>query len=1028
MALFDRKDNREEDKNSKEQGIEDYIQALGSKDWEKRQDAAIRLSEAGKPAIVPLLKALNDDNSLIRTGAAEILGTYGEPAIPTLMKLLITGKERVRDGAARAIGQNGEKAIKPLQEALNSENYKSRRGAALALGYLDYLGEEVKKLLVKALLDNNPDVSRQAALSLSNMKWKPENNRQAALFFYGLEDYETLSKTGKDAVIVLSADLKNPDPKVRKKIAQILKKIKADETARPLTILINDCDAGVRHSAVEAIGETNDPRLMPYLVKAMDDDDPSVRVEASWSLERSGWKPANNNEKARYLMVKEKWADLVQMREGAVPTLIKGLCDNNPAIRLKCTEVLRAMGSVGYSAINEALKSKDPVIRKAAMEAASKIKEKDSKSVEKKKTQQAEDKKNRDESLEDQLKRQKASMAAKDTKVEELWIKRLNTCGLEGERASRLAKAFSDENDIVRSAAIENLKQTGIMATDCLLYLMLDKKDNVRIAAIESLGDLKSNKAAPYIAKTLADRNPNVRMASAHSLGLIQEPKAIPALIKCFSDPNRELRKEAATSVSKMGSSSLPYIKKSLESSDLDARITALESLGKITDPLAISLAVRMLNDSEYDVRNSAVATLRSMSDQMFNALMDEARRIRIQGNEIEKNGMIVALAGIDDLRAREVLVEFAADNNEKVRNKAIEFLGEEAEAINDELYTEPAPAAAGKGIGRLISELRSKDTMVQMEAVEKISLLGEQAIKPLIDSIDDKNPEFQNLVAEILTGMGDPALKGMIRELKTGRPSVKIILAQNLAKIPEDRTIRALCEILYEENDPVVRMVAAESLGFIGDKQGLDALVFAVTSDEDSRVKSAAIVSLGYFNDPMAIETLISVLDSKDHFMCKKASESLKNSGSDAIPYLLEAMTTGSHKKSHIAHALEALSWVPETERDIIHYLAAKGNWDEIEKIGEQAADVLTELLNDCDPEIRANALEMTEKIDGGVSIQTLVSALGDSSTPVRMKAENALLGRGRAAVPYLEQTVADTKDPNVRTFAMKLLKKIES
>jgi len=1028
MALFDRKDNREEDKSSKEPVIEDSIIALGSKDWEKRQDAAIRLSQAGKPAVVPLLKALNDDNSLIRTGAAEILGTYGEPAIPTLMKLLVTGKERVRDGAARAIGQTGQKAIKPLKEALKSNDYKSRRGAALALGYLGYLGDEVTKLLVRALLDKNPQVSRQAAKSLSNMKWKPANNREAAHFYYAIEDYDTLAKTGKEGVEVLSVDLKNPDPKVRKRIAGILKKIKSDEILKPLSILITDKDAVVRHAAVEAIGEINDPRLLPHLVKSLDDEDPSVRVEASWSLERTGWKPANSNEKARFLMVKERWADLVQMRESAVPILIQGLCDENPGIRLKCTEVLRAMGSVGYAAINEALKSKDPAIRKAAKEAAARIKEKDSQSAKKKKPQPKDkEKETKDESIEEQLKRQKASMGAKESKIEVVWIKRLHGCGIEGERAERLAKAFCDQNDIVRSAAIENLKQSGIASTDCILYLMLDKKDSVRIAAIEALGDLKSKKAAPYIAKTLGDENSNVRMASAHSLGLIQEPKSIPSLIKCFSDSNQELRKESAIAVSKIGSNSLPYLKKAIESSDLDARITALESLGRITDPLAISLAVRMLNDREYDVRASAVATLQNMSDLMFNALMDEARRIRVQGNEIEKNGIIMVLAGIEDLRAKEILAEFTADSNENVRLKALGYLGDEAEAIIEKVAPEGAQAES-TGIGKLINALRSSDTMVQMEAVEKISLLGDSAIKPLINSIDDKSPEFQNLVAEILTGMGDPALKGMIKELKTGRPSVKIILAQNLAKIPEDRTIKALCEVLYEENDPIVRMVAAESLGFIGDKQGLDALIFAVTSDEDTRVKSAAIVSLGYFSDQKAIETLISVLDSEDYSMCKKASESLKNSGNDAIPYLLDALTSGEHKRNQIAFALESLSWVPETERDIIFYLAAKENWEEIERIGEQAIEDLTELLDDSNPEFRAGVVEVIEKIDGEASIQPLIHALGDSSTPVRIKAENALLGKGKPAIPYLEKAVVDTDDPNVRTFAMKLIKKIES
>ena len=74
MAFFDQKDNSNAE-NSIESELKELMLSLGSKDWQIRQNAAIRLTEIGKPAIVHLLKALDSDNSLIQTGAAEVMGT-----------------------------------------------------------------------------------------------------------------------------------------------------------------------------------------------------------------------------------------------------------------------------------------------------------------------------------------------------------------------------------------------------------------------------------------------------------------------------------------------------------------------------------------------------------------------------------------------------------------------------------------------------------------------------------------------------------------------------------------------------------------------------------------------------------------------------------------------------------------------------------------------------------------------------------------------------------------------------------------
>lgn len=1037
MAFFDQKDNSNAE-NSIESELKELMLSLGSKDWQIRQNAAIRLTEIGKPAIVHLLKALDSDNSLIQTGAAEVLGTYGEAALPTLLKLVTTGKERVRDGAARAIGQNGDRALVPLKEAIKDKNYRARRGAALSLGYLGYLGPEIEELLISVLDDDEDAVREQAAKSLENINWKPKRKSHMALFFNAKNDLNSLVKLDSEAIPVLKKKIVSKNIEKKKNIASILARIKDDQASVLLLKLLEDCDPQVRQKAVEAAGDRGDKRLVPYLVKALEDSDSYVRMEAAWALDKTGWRPVNDLQKARYLVIKEKWTELLQMREKALPVLIELLKDNNPSVRLKSTEVLRAMGNLGYSAINEALKSEDKELKRGATEAAAHIKKKNSETASVKTTRKPS---TPDEEVEEQIKRQKASMAAKSTVKEDFWANLMRRNGLDEERILRFSKALSDENEIIRAAAVESLKNAGKAGTECMIILLSDKKNNVKIAAIESLGDIKAQKAAPYLVKLTKDKNENIRSATAHSLGQIGEPKTLPTLISLFSDNAPQVRRTASDSVAKFNKIALPLLKNTFLEQDMTVRMTAIRTISRINNPASISLCVRMLNDSEYDVRECAVKALRALSENLFNSLIDESQRILIQGTVMEKSGMISVLSGIDDLGAKKALKNFESDSDETIKNRAISALKGESQDTRvrpkkpqtskklqpkqDASKAREVPAE----IKQVISELKSPDNEIQMKAAEKVFLIGDDMIDPLIDSLNYNNSEYQNFAAELITGLGDKAIKSLINILKTGNLDLKIIAAQNLGKIPEKITIDALGEVLFKEPDNTVRKVAAESLGFMGDKRSLEALIHAA-GEVNPEVKGAAIRSLGYIEDKRAVKPLIKALSDDNHDIWQTTIEALRNHGPEAIEALTEVLnnTSDSSSKTKIAQALDELNWVPETEESIAYYLIAKKQWEELERIGKPAIKPLIEALPESDPETGLFIVTTIANIGGDEAISPLAKALCNKSTKVRKKAEEAILSFGKDAVPVLEKIVSNARDPTERTFTMNLIRKIEN
>ncbi|UUX93499.1 HEAT repeat domain-containing protein [Methanoplanus endosymbiosus] len=648
---------------------ERLIAALGSDDHDTRRRTIAELQSSDKSAVAPMLRALNSENPDIRSGSAEVLSGYGEALMPTFIRILTTGKENARDGAARAIGRCGKSSLRYIEEIINDNDYRKRRGAVQALGYLGEKDPSVTEILTAFLYDKNEKVSLQSAKSLKYLKWKPQNKMEAAAYFYASGEVKKGARYPVETVSVAVRDFKNPDVQRRKKAAKHLSEINSEIVIQPLAALLQDNSDEVRYTAIKAISNINERRFVPYLVKAMEDKNSNIRNEAAWGLDRYGWKPRTYWEKTRYLIIKEKWIEIIQLKDYAIPVLIEYLCDENPAVRLKVTEVLKAMGKPGYSAINEALKSENPLLRKRAAEAAAIIKNK----ISGQKSGGNANIKNipGQENIEEEMLRRREDLKDKGLKSSDAWNLILTKSGIRPFAAERLSKALSSENEMVRSSAAEKLAGMDSVSEEPLLHLLKDRKNSVKIAAIESLGELKSKKSVPHLVNLLRYENRSTCITVIEALGKIKDPESVIPMLKISAEGDSELKNTVSAAVSGMETAALPTLKDALEGNNSGIRVAAIEALAGIKHTISIRYAVRMLNDSDSQVRESAVNALKDMSDFMFNNIMDESGRLATQGTAPEKTGIIEALSRINDLRAKQAILPFTKDKNETVRKKA---------------------------------------------------------------------------------------------------------------------------------------------------------------------------------------------------------------------------------------------------------------------------------------------------------------------------------------------------------------------
>lgn len=159
--------------------ISDLIVALADQDWVTRQRAREALVEIGKPAVVPLIKALEKPGERVRWEAANALSEISDPkAAPAMVSALEDDSFGVRWLAAEGLISMGREGLGPLLQALveHSQSVWLREGAHHVLRILaeEGLHAQIASVL-NALEDIEPAIGviQPAKAALNALRQTP---------------------------------------------------------------------------------------------------------------------------------------------------------------------------------------------------------------------------------------------------------------------------------------------------------------------------------------------------------------------------------------------------------------------------------------------------------------------------------------------------------------------------------------------------------------------------------------------------------------------------------------------------------------------------------------------------------------------------------------------------------------------------------------------------------------------------------------------------------------------------------------
>jgi HEAT repeat protein len=146
------------------------------KSFRIRLSAGKALGAMGPEAVPALIKALKDEDSVVRGYAARALGEIGpaaKDAIPALARGLRDSGDfilgNVGEQMASALGQIGTAAVPTLTEALKDRDWKVRWTAAFGLHSAGLEGKAAVPSLLVALQDDHDRVRLEAAYALVEM-------------------------------------------------------------------------------------------------------------------------------------------------------------------------------------------------------------------------------------------------------------------------------------------------------------------------------------------------------------------------------------------------------------------------------------------------------------------------------------------------------------------------------------------------------------------------------------------------------------------------------------------------------------------------------------------------------------------------------------------------------------------------------------------------------------------------------------------------------------------------------------------
>ncbi len=556
-------------------------------------------------------------------------------------------------------------------------------------------------------------------------------------------------------------------------------------------------------------------------------------------------------------------------------------------------------------------------------------------------------------------------------------------------------------------------------------------------------------KAINKLVKELGSGNEDQRWRAAESLGMINDSSINEPLIHALYDTSIAVKIKSIESISILEiKEAVPILIKFLEHEHLGLKKKAIETLGWLKDSRASEYLIEILNDVEEpsDIRKRSAWALGEIGDvKVVNSLLNYLDYFDEDIEKLSTKALVkIGLPSIE--RVTDALTGWS----NKTRNRAAWILSEIKEPETAFLIMERAQEidAGYKGFSKvtmnilgklgeaavepLIDFLDNKDTNKRRRAIWGLQRIGYPAVDNLIESLKVVNNSIKRRILGILIGIGKPSVKYLINLLRSKDDSVRLAAIIALGEIKEIDAVEPLIRQLNDPNNDL-RLETSLALGFLENKTAIDPLVDLLMVEQDLNVKRAiaeSLYTLGWQPKnsehlfvflsllrfweeivnygEIAIDPLISAFSDYYYDDFEVISDSLVKIGGQTIERLRIALEhSNSWIRKGASKTLLKMDWQPNNRIEEAIFLVARQDWGGARKLGSIAEKALLNVMSDENNSVRFFASQTLKKIGWHpeTDIENITFLIG---TQKWSKVSNF----GTKATPLLIQAI---KDPDV-------------
>lgn len=431
--------------------------------------------------------------------------------------------------------------------------------------------------------------------------------------------------------------------------------------------------------------------------------------------------------------------------------------------------------------------------------------------------------------------------------------------------------SLGSEDFSVRIRSENFLIKKGKKAVPYLIEALKDNNRYIREGSVRVLGEIKVKEAVdPLIEILRHEEDWIIRSYAALSLGEIGDTRAVEPLIhvlKSRSIVNVMASSSAAKALGLLGDNrAVKPLINSLK--DISIMANSIEALGRIGNPMALPPLMEILS-LEKDMENIKVLQisllyLEEAQDKLILALGSKNKELKDQAEKVFlETGKDAIPLLLEDVEIREPSVRLGIVG---VLNKIGDLEALEGLTLMLDKETDPhikteitySIKNLGGSFQNLIKLLGGSDLAKRKEAMERLISIGNEAVLPLISSLEKNDPSEYGGIIEVLGEIKDPrAVKPLIEKLSTEDPLVRYLIIEALIKIDErDMLIDAL-----ENKDHKVRSGICEVLGNIKEEKALPLLLNILKDDNNDDVKESAAMAISNIGSSDTIEPLMALL-----------------------------------------------------------------------------------------------------------------------------------------------------------------------